>query len=130
MKLLDTNVIIRFLLKDHPTQSPASKTLFENSTEDLILSDVGLAEIIWLLTSFYKFSKQEVIEKIYNLLKVNNLVVNRTLIIRTLYFYGNFSINYIDAYLAAYSEQEKLERIYSFNKDLDKIKPVKRFEPK
>lgn len=129
MKLLDTNVIIRFLLKDHPTQSPASKILLENSPEDLILTDVGLAEIIWLLTSFYKLPKQHVAEKIYNLLKVNSLIVNRPLIIRTLYFYRNFSLDFIDAYFAAYSEQENLEGIYSFDKGLDKIKSIKRFKP-
>lgn len=129
MKLLDTNVIMRFLLKDHPTQSPASKTLLENSAEDLILTDVGLAEIIWLLTSFYKLPKQKVVGKIYNLLKVNSLIVNRPLIIRTLYFYGNFSLDFMDAYFTAYSEQEKLEGIYSFDKGLDKIKQIKRFEP-
>lgn len=129
MKLLDTNVIIRFLLKDHPTQSPASKTLLENSPENLVLTDVGLAEIIWLLTSFYKLPKQEVVEKIYNLLKVSSLIVNKPLIIRTLYFYGNFSLDFIDAYFAAYCEQQKLEGIYSFDKGLDKIKSVKRFKP-
>lgn len=129
MKLLDTNIIIRFLLKDHPTQSPASKTLLENSSADLILTDVGLAEIIWLLIGFYKLPKQDVVEEIYNLLKVNSLIVNRPLIIRTLYFYRNFSLDFIDAYFAAYSEQEKLEGIYSFDKDLDKIKEVKRFKP-
>lgn len=130
MKLLDTNIIIRFLLKDHPTQSPVSKSLLENPTESLVLTDVSFAEIIWLLTSFYRLSKNDVIEKIYNLLTVNSLIVNRPLIIRTLYFYRNFSLDFIDAYSAAYCELENLEGIYSFDKGLDKIKEVKRFKPK
>lgn len=129
MKLLDTNIIIRFLLKDHSIQSPASKSLLENPTQSLVVTDVGLAEIIWLLTSFYKLPRNNVIEKIYNLLKIDNLIINRPLILRALYFYRNFNLDFIDAYLGAYCEQNNLEGIYSFDKGLDKIKGVKRFKP-
>lgn len=129
MKLLDTNLIIRFLLKDHPTQSLKAKKLLENPKENLVLTDVTIAEIIWLLTSFYNLSKNEVIEKIYNLISLHSIDLNRSRIIRTLYFYSNFNIDYIDAYHAAYSEEEKLEGIYSFDADLDKIKNIKRFKP-
>ena len=129
MKLLDTNIIIRFLLNDHSTQSPASKKLLETS-DALILTDVAIAEIVWLLSSFYKLPKEEIVEKIYELFKINSLIVNKQPILRALYFYQNLSIDFIDAYLTAYAEEERLEGIYSFDKSLDKIREIKRFEPK
>lgn len=129
MKLIDANVIIRFLLKDHPIQSPAVKKILKNFQENLILSDVAVAEVIWLLTSYYNFSKEETIEKIYPILSFPNIESNKSVLIRAFYFYRNFNIDYIDAYLAAYTEDSKIEGIYSFDKDLDKIKEVKRFEP-
>lgn len=129
MKLIDTNILIRFLLKDHPVQSPAAKSILSNFQENLVLTDVTFAETIWLLTSYYKLPKEEVIETIYPLLNFPNIKSNKAILIRALYFYRNFSIDYIDAYLAAYTEEENLEGIYSFDKDLDKIKEVKRFKP-
>lgn len=95
----------------------------------MVLTDVSFAEIIWLLTSFYRLSKNDVIEKIYSLLKVDSLIINRPRILRSLYFYKSFNLDFIDAYSAAYCELENLEGIYSFDKGLDKIKQVKRLTP-
>lgn len=130
MKLLDTNLILRFLLKDDLNQFKSAEAVFGNPEENLYLSELIVAEVIWVLTSFYEFSKEKAGEKIYYLLKLPTIETNRPLLMRTLYFFNNFNIAFIDAYLAAYCEQNKLEGIYSFDKDLDKIKSVKRFEPK
>ena len=130
MKLLDANFVLRFLLKDHPLQSQAVKEVLESKNETLLLQDLAVAEVVWVLTSVYKLSKEDIAEKIYNLLSLNSIFSNKSLLIRVLYFYRNFNISFIDAYLTAFCEQEKLEGIYSFDKGLDKIKLVKRFEPK
>lgn len=130
MKLLDANFILRFLLDDHPLQSIAAKKVLEANNETLLLHDLAVAEIVWVLTSVYKLEKKDIAEKIYHLLRLKSILSNKSLLIRSIYFYRNFTISFIDAYFAAYSEQEKLEGIYSFDKDLDKIKEVKRFEPK
>lgn len=129
-KLIDSNLIVRFLLQDHKEHSPAATRLFSNIKEDLYLTDVVIAEVIWVLTSFYKLPKQEVAEKVYHLLTLANIESNRPLLIRGLYFWRNYNIAFIDAYLVAFCEQENLEGIYSFDKGFDKIKEVKRFKPK
>lgn len=129
MKLLDTNFILRFLLKDHPTLSPITKKIFESKDEMLLVTDVVVAEITWVLTSFYKLTKEESAKKIYQLLSLNSVYSNKDLLIRTLYFYRNYNINFVDAYLMAFGEIKNLEGIYSFDKGLDKIKSVKRLKP-
>ena len=128
-KLIDSNLVIRFLLQDHPNQSPGASKLFYNKDETLYLTDIVIAEVIWVLTSFYKIPKEDVIEKIYTLLDLPNTISNRTLLVRALYLYRNFNIAFIDSYLLAYCEGEKLEGIYSFDEGLDKVKTVKRFKP-
>lgn len=129
MKLLDANIILRFLLKDYPKQAEAVKRVLETETEVLFLSDMVVAEVIWVLTSFYKLTREATGEKIYDLININSIYSNKDLLIRALYFYRNFNIEFIDSYLAAYCEQNKLEGIYSFDKGLDKIKEIKRFKP-
>lgn len=130
MKLLDANFILRFLLKNPPLQAKATKKVLETKTEVLFLSEMTVAEIIWVLVSLYKFTREDTVDKIYGILKLNSIYSNKELLIRALYFYRNFNIAFIDAYLAAYCEQNKLEGIYSFDKGLDKIKEIKRFVPK
>lgn len=130
MKLLDANIIIRFLLKDQQKQFIAASNLLKDFEQDLLLTDVTVAEVCWLLTSHYKFSKEEAAQKIYSILNFPNIQSNKSILIRSLYFFRNFNIDYIDAYLAAYAEKENLEGVYSFDKDLDKIKEIRRFEPK
>ena len=129
MKLIDSNLLLRLLTNDDPTQAEAVEKLLKFSPEPIFLPDVTVAEIVWVLSSFYRLSKEEIIEKIYILLSSRNIDCNKALLLRSLYFYRSFNIAFIDAYLAAYCEQEKLEGIYSFDKDLDKIKEVKRFKP-
>lgn len=128
-KLVDTNLIIRFLIKDDPYQFEAAKKLFSSSDQDLILPDLILAEVVWTLHSVYKLTKQEIVEKLLKLLELKNLIANFHLLINSLLIYRDHNISFVDAYLTAFCEEEKLEGIYSFDKDLDKIKTIKRFKP-
>lgn len=128
-KLVDTNLIIRFLIKDNPTQFEAAQKIFSSLNEKLILPDLVLAEVVWTLLSVYKLGKQEIVEKLLKLLELKNLTANFHLLINSLLIYRDYNVSFVDAYLAAYAELEKLEGLYSFDRDLDKIKGVKRFEP-
>lgn len=129
MKLLDTNFIVRFLLNDSPKQAETVEQIFKKSFEELILTDVVFAEITYVLQSVYKLSKEETIDKLYQLMRIPAIIYNRELISKTLITYLNNNISFVDAYLAAYCEQNNLEGIYSFDKGLDKIKSVKRLKP-
>jgi len=56
---LDANVILRFLLADDRSQSPKAKALFELAQAGkltLFVSHVTLAEVSWVLLSYYDFS--------------------------------------------------------------------------
>lgn len=128
-KLLDTNLIIRFLIKDNPAQFEATQKLFSSLDEKLILPDLVLAEVVWTLHSVYKLTKQEIVEQLLKLLELKNLIANFHLLINSLLIYRDYNISFVDAYLISYCGDEKLEGIYSFDKGLDKIKEIKRFKP-
>ncbi len=130
MKLVDANIILRFLLDDTPAQAKASEHLFLTFGENLILTDLTFAEIIWVLSSVYDFNKEEIIEKVQSLFVVDIFKMNRNLLTRALEYYSLYNVAFVDAYLAAYCQDQNAEGIYSFDRGLDKIKTVKRFEPK
>lgn len=129
MKLVDTNLIIRFLLKDNLAQAESAKKLLTETPEGLMITDLVVAEVVWVLQSIYQLTKQEIVKKVLRLLEMKGLITNHTLIINSLLLYRDYNISFVDAYLAAYAEVGKLEGIYSFDKGLDKIKSVKRFKP-
>ena len=128
-KLLDTNLFIRFLLKDIPSQAQAVKKILETGSEELILTDVGLAEIVWVLTSYYQLPKTEVVDKLLNLLALKTIQANKDILVRALKSYQSLNIDFIDAYLGAYAQNQGLSDIYSYDRDFDKIKYLNRREP-
>jgi predicted nucleic-acid-binding protein len=61
--LLDTNMLLRFLLGDHAQLSPIAGRLFQQAADRkclLILTDLGIAEAVWALTSYYKLYRKKV----------------------------------------------------------------------
>lgn len=128
-KLIDANLIIRYLIQDDPIKAGAVQKLLKNSKEPLILTDMVLAELVWTLSSHYHLSKEEISDKLQSLLALNTIESNQQLLSQSLEIYRTFNIDFVDAYLVATAENQKLPGIYSFDKDFDKVKTVKRFEP-
>ena len=59
MQLIDTNVILRWLLGDHKELSPrAEKLIQEARPSTLLVTDVILAEIVYVLRSTGRDRKQ------------------------------------------------------------------------
>ena len=129
LKILDSNLIIRFLLDDDPVKAKDVETLLLNSSDRLILTDVNLAEIVWVLTSFYKIPKSSVVEKLQNFLAIPTIDADKKLLSEALTIYKKYNIDYIDAYHIAFAQKESIEVIYSYDKDFDKVEGIKRQEP-
>lgn len=126
---VDTNVFLRFLLNDHKTQSPAANKLFKEAGKGkiaLITSSLIVTEMVFTLDSFYKLSKQEIIEKIHAIMFFEGLeITEKNILIQAIAFYEKKSIDFIDAYSAAFALENKIG-VCSFDRDFDKIKEVKR----
>jgi predicted nucleic-acid-binding protein len=74
---LDTNVLVRFLVKDDEKQSRKAKKLIEGVVareEQLFISDVVMCETVWVLSSAYQFSRAEIIEALAALVRATNVV--------------------------------------------------------
>ena len=128
--LLDANVIIRYFVADDPKKAQAFENLLKEGREELFVTSVTVAEIVWVLSSFYKLSKKSVIEKIEGLLNLDSVEVeNQSVISRSLEIWRNYNIDFIDAYTAAFAEAGGFDGIYSYDRSLDRIKSLSRREP-
>ena len=71
MKALDTNVLVRFLVRDDKQQSKAVYRKFketEAEREVLFIPALVVLETIWVLESVYEVTRQEILDSIEQLL--------------------------------------------------------------
>jgi predicted nucleic-acid-binding protein len=75
---LDTNVLLRYLAQDDPVQSPRATQIITNRLTDEepgFVSLVTILEVVWVLKSLYKRSRQEVANDIEMVLAADTLEV-------------------------------------------------------
>jgi len=75
MKAIDTNVLIRFLMKDDERQSAAVYRIFkraEEEREELWVPIVVILETLWVLDSVYDIPRPEIVDTIDTLLPHSN----------------------------------------------------------
>lgn len=127
-KIVDANIIIRFLVGNIPEKVRKITRLFQEK-EKLILTDVTVAEIVWVLSSYYKQGKDEITEEILSLIEQPVIISNKSLITKAISYFREHNIDYIDAYLIAFTQENDEEGVLSYDRSIDKGKGIKRFEP-
>ncbi len=79
VSLIDTNIIVRFLVNDNEEQFIISKDIFQQIQSGIlkveILSEV-LMEVLFVMIKVYKIPKNIVIEKLKSLLLLEGVVNN------------------------------------------------------
>ena len=126
--LIDTNLIIRFLVNDDPQKVKRVERLLQNTANKNILLDTVVAEIVWVLSSYYSLNKKEVIEKVTALIHVATIECNTFLLSRALTIWEEHAISYIDAYVGAVAELGNMI-LYSYDRKLKTIDTITVSEP-
>lgn len=128
--ILDTNILIRFLVNDPKKQASTVEDLFQRAeNKSLVIPDVVLVETVFVLLSFYELSKEEMIEKLSSLIVYIKFDLHKTLFQKTLELYSKYPISFVDAYVGAASNTKPTRTIYTFDKRLLNIKEIKALKP-
>jgi len=117
---VDTNVILRFLLKDNPAQLEQAKKWFkqaENGTIKLIVSPVVVAESCFVLESFYKVKRNEIADKFQVLLATRWLKVETRSALLGMWDYYKIGLHFVDSFLTTLAK-EAGGKVLSFDKRL------------
>jgi len=132
-KFIDTNIFLRYLIKDDPPKYHKCQEIFKKAIEGkiaLATSGMVIAELVWTLLSYYKVPKADVIEKVSIIISTENLYIHdKNIIADALVLYSRKNIDYIDAYNAVFMKYHGIDEIYSHDKDFDAIEAIKRVEP-
>ena len=126
---IDTNVLVRHLTGD-PPELAARATHFLAETEQLLLADLVLAEMVYVLESYYEVERHRVAELARSVVAFPAVTtVDDALLLRTVEVYEAQRLDFADAYLVASAEATGVGAIASFDRDIDRVPSIQRVEP-
>ena len=127
--LLDTNILIRHLTGDPPSQAKRA-TEFLRGSHELILTDLVLAEMVYVLESFYEVPRTEIAGMARALLALPSIAASdHDLFLRAVEIYEVIRLDFAEAYLAALAEFSDVKHVASFDRSIDRVKSILRVEP-
>ncbi len=118
---LDTNIILRFLLRDVPDQFEIAKKVFvkQGGRKVICLTEV-IAEVVFVLEKVYGVPRREISELVLSFVQTAPVeIVNKKVIEWTLEQYGKTKLGYVDILLVGYAKMLGGE-VVSFDKKLMK----------
>lgn len=122
--LLDTNVILRFLLDDDPDQSPRAARFLkrvEKGEEWTELEDCVLCELVWVLEKGLQVPRREIASKLSALLGLRGLRGRgKRILLEALSRFAGTSCDIADCLLASRARSRGVE-VRSFDHDFSAL---------
>lgn len=122
--IVDTNILLRFLLNDVPKQTEEAKLKFEQAKAGsikLVVPQIVIFETIFALTKIYGFEKNKVVDVIRVLINSDYLEVeSREILYASLDLFRSSKVSFVDCFIASYAKSHNAE-VLTFDKDLNKL---------
>lgn len=116
---VDTNVFLRFFVRDIESFYQKAKDLFERAEKGVLIletNDMVIAEIVWVLESYYGFTKAEIKEVIDTILETKNVkVANHSRVKEAVNLYASGKMDFIDACNIAYIKEKGYKKVATFD---------------
>lgn len=126
---VDTNILVRHLTGDPPDMA-VQATAYLGSASELLLTDLVVAETIYILESFYKTPRPQVAEAMRSLIAFGSIItVDPALLLRAVEVYETDRLDFAEAYLVASAETTGVNKVASFDTSIDRIKTIERVDP-
>ena len=118
LHLIDTNVILRFLIGDDQPKAGRAAALMdrvERGEECVELPDEVLTETVWTLESYYEVPRAETTQKLAALLNFAGVrTTSPGTVLQALHLYASSKADFVDCLLAARSRERGVP-VYTFD---------------
>lgn len=126
---VDTNVLVRHLTGD-PADQAERATRYLAAAEELLLPDLILAEVAYVLESYYEAPRVQVAESLRAIVGFPAIrVIDEELVLRAVEIYETARLDFADAYLVACAESTGVGVVASFDRSIDRVGTIRREEP-
>ena len=117
MKILDANMILRFLLKDDEKSAVIVRDIIKSESV-MVLPEI-IAEVVYVMTRVYKYERIKTSSGIAAFLNYHNIVTEKyAVVLKALQYFGDTSLDFADCLLCAYHTVSGYE-ICTFDKKLN-----------
>lgn len=125
MKALDTNILVRFLIKDNIKQAELAKNIInnaENTKQPLFVTWLVVLELLWVLDASYNVSRSDIIEALNNLMQMPALQFEKQSALRRFIISANKSnLDLSDILIALSAVEQSCKTTLTFDKKAAKF---------
>jgi predicted nucleic-acid-binding protein len=126
MGAADTNVLLRLLLDDDVEQARAARS-FQRSHAPLFVSHVVLAELAWVLSSGYRFSRQRLHALLEMLLDTDGFALEEPNVVQAALAHHRASAaEFSDCLILAIAQSASATPLGTFDRGLGRLAGVQR----
>lgn len=119
MKILDANMILRYLVSDNQEMADYVENLLIN--EKVLVFPEVIAEVIYVMKSVYKYERIAIADGIMEFMSIPNILSNcGNVIYKALETYKDNNLDFVDCVLYAYHIEQGYE-VCTFDKKLNKL---------
>ncbi len=118
MAIADANIILRYILNDHPELSAQAAEIIENNLVTLPIEVI--CEIVFVLQKVYQIERQNIREILHKLTEENLVKIDKLeVLLKALDCYSQTKFDFVDCLLWSYQEVEQAS-IFTFDQKLKK----------
>ncbi len=108
----------------------ARASAYLRSASELLLTDLIVAETVYVLESFYQAPRKQIADAMRSLVVFASIVcVDPALLLRSIEVYESARVDFAEAYLVACAESTGIGFVASFDRSIDRISTIERVEP-
>ena len=104
-RLVDANVILRFLLKDDLSLYKKAAETFERAErgeDSLVVESLVVGEVVWVLRATYKISREKISRSVTQLLSEKYVSCDdKVRLLNSLKYFGESNLGFADCWLLA-----------------------------
>ena len=127
-RLVDTNLIVRYLVQDHEKHAKSAEKLFEACDRGdlvIVVLPAVLAECVFVLQSFYEQSRGDIASALSRLLSSPGVEIAASAIqLDALNRYQKTKVHFVDCLIAATAANEDIS-VASFDQDFRRFTDVR-----
>jgi predicted nucleic-acid-binding protein len=127
-RLVDTNLIVRYLVQDHEKHAKAAEKLFDACDRGdvaVVVLPAVLAECVFVLESFYEHSRADIASALGRLISSPGVEIDSAAIhLDALDRYRKIKVHFVDCLIAATAATENMP-VASLDQDFRKFNDVR-----
>ena len=131
---IDANIVIRYLTDEPWGMAREAEALFmaaERGEAALVLDEITVAEVVWVLSSFFKASKEEIKEGLLAFIANEGIeMADKKGILLALALYADINVDFADALVSVHMARNGVPDIVTYDKHFDRLPGVQRVSPK